>query len=150
MNNKRKAGIIVLSAFLIFGALSILYSEKIGFRGSRYYEYLHSSMNFTASDNPYKNITLLVSADDAKNKANEYLKDFQKRVPDIINYTITSSGALKPYWSNALCKNYFKVGFDFYYIPSVAGSVDNQEPKKASEELTLCDDGQIAYVFIPV
>jgi len=104
-------------------------------------------------DHTYKNITILYSAEDAKNKTEEYLRDYQKSGRNIIgtisrnitNYTIIYSKNIKSEGWRHLCKEYFevKIEYDFYYLnrDENVGGIE-----KGDSKIVLCDDGQISEI----
>ncbi len=148
MELKLKVGIIILSFLLIFGLIfDYIGSNRNGF-DHKIYEELRPY-------HAYKNITILYSADDAKNKTEEYLREYQKSGRNIIeetlinrnitNYTVVYSKIIKSDDRRHLCKEYFevKIEYDFYYL----GDKENIGGiEKGDSKIVLCDDGQISEV----
>lgn len=144
MEFKRKAGIIVIFLLLFFGLIYMYLGSKEITIDRKTYEELRP-------DHTYKNITKLYSAEDAKNKTEEYLKDYQKSGRNIIgtisrnitNYTIIYSKNIKSEGWRHLCKEYFevKIEYDFYYLnrDENVGGIEKEDSK-----IVLCDDGQIS------
>ena len=145
MNAKIKWVFIILLVLGITYFILWVYSGSVDYRPPHgvYWESLYNSSETLDRQNQvqYDNITQLYTASDARNKADYYLRELQNK-SSIINYTITSSERLVPYWSGPLCKDYFDIRYDTYVI-----DWRNMTTLTTDNRMRLCDGGQIAIVL---